>query len=288
VRVIAIIAAYNEKRFIAASLENLFRQGVEAYLIDNSSTDQTIAIAQRYLGRGLIGIESFPRPKGMYSWQPLLKRKEQLAATLDADWFMHVDADEIRLPPRSDQTLAEAFAEAQARGYNAINFLEFTFIPTREAPDHDHPEFQRTMRWYYPFLPKSQNQVKAWRRSSGPVDLAWSGGHRVRFNGVKVYPLTFPMRHYLFLSVSHLIEKYVEKIYDPTEVRRGWHGWRNRINLERVTLPSQAELRVYTADDELDPSSPRRKHFIEEHASTRSVLTPVARAWQKRFPVSCI
>jgi glycosyltransferase involved in cell wall biosynthesis len=73
-RVIAIIAAYNEERFIAACLENLFRQGVEVYLIDNCSTDETLPIARRYLGQGLIGIESFPRTSGMYNWRALLTR----------------------------------------------------------------------------------------------------------------------------------------------------------------------------------------------------------------------
>src|SRR2546423_11089630 len=107
-RVVAILATYNEERFIAGCLENLFRQNIQAYLIDNDSTDQTVEIARRYLGRGLIGIEKLPR-NGTFGWSSILKRKEQLAATLEADWFMHVDADEIYSPPRPGITLAEAF-----------------------------------------------------------------------------------------------------------------------------------------------------------------------------------
>ena len=266
-RVVAIIAAYNEERFIAACLEHLFRQGVEAYLIDNCSTDGTVAVARRYLGRGLIGVESFPRPAGRYSWRAILLRKEELAATLEADWFMHVDPDEVRLPPRAGQTLAEALAEVDAQGYNAVDFFEFTFIPTREEPDHDHPDFQRTMRRYYPFLPWSPHRLNAWRRQPARVELAWYGGHRVRFPGLRVAPTLFPMRHYPFLSVAHFLDKYTRRLYDPAELRRGWWGWRSRLKPDLIRLPAQDELRLYTSDDELDPSNPRKQDFAEAWAA---------------------
>ena len=266
-RVVAIIAAYNEERFIAACLEHLFRQGVEAYLIDNCSTDRTAVIARHHLGRGLIGLESFPRAAGRYNWRDLLLRKEELAATLDADWFMHADADEVRLPPRPDQTLAEAFAEVDRQGYNAVDFFEFTFIPTREEPDHDHPNFQQTMRRYYPFRPWSPHRLNAWRRQPARVELAWYGGHRVRFPDIRIAPTRFPMRHYLFLSVPHFLAKYVRRHYAPAEVKRGWHGWRSRVQPDLIELPAQAELRLYTSDAELDPTNPRTQDFAEAWAA---------------------
>lgn len=247
-RVIAILATYNEERFITDCLEHLFGQGVEAYLIDNCSTDRTVTIAQRYLNRGLIGIETFPRA-GMFSSRPILKRKEQLASTLEGDWFMHVDADEIRLPPRSNLTLAQALAEVDAQGYNAVNFMEFTFIPKQESPDHDQPNFQQTMRWYYPFLPWFPHRLNAWKRQSDPVELSWSGGHCGRFPELCMYPESFRMRHYLFLSVPHAIHKYVEGRYDPEEVAARWYGWRAKSRPEMFKLPTQRELRSYITDD---------------------------------------
>ncbi len=81
-RVVAILATYNEERFIASCLENLFRQGIHAYLVDNDSTDETVAIARRHLGRGLLGVENFPRD-GVYRWSSVFRRKEQLAAALE-------------------------------------------------------------------------------------------------------------------------------------------------------------------------------------------------------------
>lgn len=282
-RVVAILASYNEERYIVGCLEYLFSQGVEAYLIDNSSTDRTPEIAERYLGRGLIGIETFPRESGTYRWRPILERKEELAATLDADWFMHADPDEIRLPPRSGITLAEAFAEVDGKGYNAVNFFEYTFVPTREEPDHDHPNFLSTMRHYYPFARSFPFQVKAWKKQPVRVALAKSGGHRVSFPNQLIYPESFKMRHYPFLSVEHALAKYLGRSYDPEELRRGWHGWRSRLAAERAQLPSQTGLNVYTSDDELDPSNPRTEHVtqswvrLEEAPEDKRTSTPVSR-----------
>jgi glycosyltransferase involved in cell wall biosynthesis len=260
-RILAILATYNEERFIGGCLEHLFAQGIEAYLIDNQSTDGTVAIASRYLGAGLRGIEQFPRD-GVYRWRQILRRKEALASELPADWFLHLDADEVPLPPRSGQTLAEGLAEADASGYNAVEFSEFTFVPTREAPDHDYPDFRRTMRWYYPFAPTDLHLVRAWKRQAVRVDLATTGGHVVRFPGWRLYPRRFRLRHYIFLSREQVVRKYVGKVYDPEELRDGWHGWRATLAAQDVRLPSRAELRTAFVDEDLDASSPRTTHWL--------------------------
>lgn len=263
-RVVAILATYNEERFIAACLENLFRHGIQVYLIDNDSTDQTVDIARLYLDRGLLGIENFPRD-GVYRWTSILRRKEQLAATLEADWFMHVDADEVFTSTRPGVTLAEILAGVEEQGYNAVNFVHLTFIPTVEAPEHDHPQFQETMRWYYPFMPTFPHLIRAWKRQPAPVELAQSGGHLVNFPGRHLYPETFPIRHYLFLSMSHAVRKYVLKSYDPAEVQNGWHGWRATLTPDMLKLPSQSELSTYVSDHELDAANPRTRHcFFDE------------------------
>lgn len=260
-RVVAIIATYNEERFIGGCLEHLFDNGVDAYLCDNESTDRTVEIATGYLGRGLRGIETLPRD-GTYRWRQILARKQQLGAEMDADWLLHLDADEIPQSSRAGQTLAEAFAEADAAGYNAVEFRELTFVATREAPDHDHPEFRRTMRWYYPFEPRPLHLVRAWKRQPA-VDLVSTGGHQASFPGRRISPRPLFLRHYLILSREHMLRKYVRRRYDPAEVRKGWHGWRAKLTARKIRLPSQAELR-FTADDaDLDTSSPRRRHCIE-------------------------
>ena len=172
----------------------------------------------------------------------------------------------MRLPPSGRPTLIDALTEADAQGFNAVNFFEFTFVPTREAPDHDHPRFQRTMHWYYPFLPAFPNRLNAWKRQPERVELAWSAGHQVRFRGLQMFPESFPMRHYLFLSVPHAIEKYVDRRYDPQEVAAGWHRARTRLRPELIRLPSEVELRRYRGDGPLDSTSPRTQHYLFDEA----------------------
>jgi glycosyltransferase involved in cell wall biosynthesis len=262
VRAAALIAVYNEARFIEGCIEHLVEQGMHVYVIDNASEDDTADIVRRHLGRGVIGIETMPR-SGVFKLRDVLRRKEELAMTLDADWFMHCDADEIRLaPPRFAPTLAEGFAEAVRRGYNAVNFQEFTFVPTRESPDHDHPRFRETMHWYYPFLPSFPHRRNAWQKQAERVDLVTYAGHRVVFPGLRMLPEPFILRHYLFLSAEHANRKYGARRHDPEALALGWHGWREAYTPQTLELPSADELRTYVSDDALDARDPRTRHCL--------------------------
>jgi glycosyltransferase involved in cell wall biosynthesis len=259
-RVTAILSSYNEERFIAGCLTHHIAHGLSVYLLDNDSTDRTVEIARTFLGKGLLHIERHPR-HGQYDWQAMLERKAALASTLDADWFLHVDADEARLPPRGHATLVDAIRQVDAQGYNAINFAEFSFVPTVEEPDHDHPRYVETMRYYYPFKTDSRHRVNLWRRQP-VVDLASSGGHAVAFPGRNISPENFRMRHYLLLSKEHARHKYVERVYNPDEVAKGWHGARARLLADDIRLPSSAMLRHYISDDDLDPTDPEHQHQV--------------------------
>jgi glycosyltransferase involved in cell wall biosynthesis len=260
-RIIALIAAHDEARFIGGCLDHLHEQGVEAYLCDDGSSDDTVAIASRRLGNGLLAVERLQRD-GTYRWRRLLARKEELASELTADWFLHLDADEIPLPPPGYATLREAFTAADAAGYNAVELAELTFVPTREAPDHDHEDFRRTMIWYYPFASRPLHLVRAWKRQPRRVDLATTGGHAVGFPDRRIFPQQFRLRHYLFLSPEHARQKYERRRYDASELQEGWHAWRSSLRVASIQLPSQAELRVARSDDELDPSTPRTEHCV--------------------------
>lgn len=278
-KIVAILASYNEQRFIRGCLDHYLRQGIDVYLLDNDSTDNTVEIAQQYLGRNLIAIERIPR-NGMFQTQKILMRKEELADEIEADWLMHADPDEIRVAPNSTQTLAEAIAEVDKKGYNAVNFMEYTFLPVRESSDHDNAEFQKTMRWYYPFAQRHPHRLNAWKKQNRrwpgakaflrelvrnhrlppSVNLRDSGGHLVQFPGIKPYPVDFKLKHYIVLSLDHAIQKYVKKSYDPTET--GAHGWRATVKEHEFLLPSQSQMRLYTSDDELDPRNPLKEHLL--------------------------
>jgi hypothetical protein len=147
--------------------------------------------------------------------------------------------------------------------------MEFTFMPTREAPNHDHPDFRETMRWYHPFLPFEPHRLTAWKKQPARVQLAWSGGHIVRFPDICPHPKLLGLKHYLYLSKAHAAEKYCRRQFKPAEVAYGWHGWRAQVRRSDIVLPPAADLRYAESDTELDASSPRTRYFIEDQVVAR-------------------
>lgn len=262
-RILALLATFNEERFVRACISHLVRQGADVYLIDNESADRTVELARTFLGRGLVGIETLPR-FGMFSLRTQLRRKEALADRINADWYLHLDADEMHISPDPHRTLRDELEAADASGYNAVNFLEFAFVATREEPWHDHADFARSMRRYYPFEPTTPHRLNAWKRQGAPVDLAGTGGHVVQFDGLRASPRNLWMKHYLYLSREHAMEKFVRRRFDPSEVADGWYGFRPRLTDDTLRLPSNDETRFMAEDDVLDPSEPRRTHLLDD------------------------
>jgi glycosyltransferase involved in cell wall biosynthesis len=280
-RIVAIVTTYNESRYVRACLEHYRKNGVEVYILDNESTDGTRDIVKEYLNENVIALEVVPR-RGYKDWKSMLCHKESIADRIKADWFMHADIDEIRLSFDSKYSLAQAVELVDKEGYNAINFMEYTFIPTLESPDHDHGDFMHTMQWYYPFLQRYPHRVNLWKKQARhwpgikaklkdlysnrrlltpSVNLHSSGGHQVKFEGLRMFPTDFKMRHYPLVSREHAIQKYVQ-IRNSPNAPSGYHGWRGNIAEGNIVLPSQSQLRKYLGDDALDPANPLAEHLI--------------------------
>jgi hypothetical protein len=108
------------------------------HLLDDGSTDRTIALVERSLGRGVLGIERLADtvtdavPAG-FEWERILLRKTQLAAELDANWFIHHDADEFRESPWPHLSLHDAIRWVDSLGFNAIDFSSLDFWPVHDA-----------------------------------------------------------------------------------------------------------------------------------------------------------
>jgi Glycosyl transferase family 2 len=227
--VVAIVAAFNEEDVIAEVLEALVDDGVRVYFLDDQSTDQTLAIAERFRGRGVIGIESLPPvdPNGrhVFAWERILRRKEELAARLDADWFIHHDADEFRESPWRGLGLADAIRHVDAAGYNAIDFDVLDFRPTPADPPEE-PSVRQRLQFYDAPRPFDRLQIKCWKKTGAAVDLRSSGGHDAQFPGRAVFPLPFLLRHYPIRSQAHGERKVFRErlsLYAQAERDRGWH-----------------------------------------------------------------
>jgi glycosyltransferase involved in cell wall biosynthesis len=268
--VIAIIAARNETLYMGRCLEHLESHGVRFVLIDNGSTDDTRAIAETFRGRGLVACVDHPYP-GHYDWTGLLGLKERLARQLDADWFLHIDADEIPEPPERDRQLVAALADVDRSGYTAVNFDEFCFVPTADDERHEGTDYVAGMRHYFYFAPRPERLIRCWKKSA-MLNLADSGGHDATFPGRRLYPVNFVLRHYMALSMDHLRQKYTQqRRYAEAEIARGWHSWRPRLAQLAVRTPSPAALCDIDRDGGWDRSRPFTRHVFLPPADRQPV-----------------
>jgi len=259
-RVVALIAVRNEELYIKRCLEHLESQGIETCLIDNGSTDRTIEIAKTFSQRGVFKIDSLPF-NGTFELEEQLHYKEKLAHEIPADWFIHQDADEIREAPKPFKTLKEGIEAVDKKGYNAINFDEFVFMPTSPEESYEGKDYVKEMKYYFFLEMRSQHHIKAWKKTKNRVDLASMGGHFVEFKGIKVSPVPFILRHYIVLSLAHANEKYGTRKFPQKELARSWHIDRKDFRPNNFILPRREDMKMLSDDGIWDKTDPWKKHI---------------------------
>lgn len=269
-RVVALLTVRNEELFLTQCLEHLYSQGIETCLIDNGSTDRTLEIAKSFLNKGVLRIEQLPFT-GYFELSAILENEEKLASEIDADWFIHHDADEIRQAPQPYKTLYEGIEDADRQGYNAINFEEFVFLPTSEDESFESKDYVQEMRYYYFFQPSLFRRLNAWKNLKVAVNLSNSGGHHVEFEGQRIFPVQFILRHYIVLSRAHALRKYAGRVHSIKEaVERGWQRERASFTPAQLTFPSRDRLKLVSDDNSWDKSEPWLRH---EFLGDRPFLT---------------
>lgn len=260
-RVVALLTVRNEELYLQRCLEHLYSQGIETCFIDNDSTDRTLDIAKNFLNQGIFRIEHLPF-NGQTQLFEILKQKEKLSEEIEADWFIGHDADEIREAPFPYKTLLEGIKDVDRQGYNAINFDEFVFLPTSEIESYESKDYVKEMYYYYYFDKRPLHRVNTWKKTKNRINLIDRAGHQVLFKGRKIFPKPFILRHYIFLSKGHAIQKYgINRNYSPKEViERGWHKDRASFKPEKLVLPSKDRLKKITDNKSWDKSDPWPRH----------------------------
>lgn len=259
-RVVALLTVRNEARYMRRCLQHLRAQGVDVCVIDNDSTDDTREIAEQFMGDGVIRIERM-HYGGVFDLTAQLESQQALASEIDADWFIRHDADEIMEAPPAWDSLHSAIDALDAQGFNAVNFDEFVFLPL-EGEDFNGRDYVAEMRRYYFYEPWPLRLIRAWKKTDEPIALAGSGGHHADFDGRRLYPHNFILRHYIVLSAAHAIQKYaIERVYSEREVKeKDWHGWRARFHAGMLNLPPADAFKQLGG--EWDRSDPKTAHLF--------------------------
>jgi hypothetical protein len=225
-KVAAIVHGFNEKDILPEIVRHLNKNGIEIHYFDNWSNDGSWEIISDFQNQGMvIQCQRFPdAPTNQYCWQAQLKKTEEYASKIDADWVMHYDADEIRISPWGETTLKQGILNVDALGYNAI---DFTVIDFRYTFKNDISEYFEDKLTHFEFgrRPGHFSQIKCWK-NQGKVSLAETGGHEVCFEGRKVFPIKFLTKHYPLRNKKQSLQKiYIDRLPRFIEENKayGWH-----------------------------------------------------------------
>ena len=225
-RACAILATFNEADIIVESVSKLIAGGVEVFVIDNGSTDQTLELLNPMVGKGVVDIRSVKfheDGREVYDWTSILRLKEELSRELGFDWYLHVDADEIRYAPWPGLSLREGLDRVDHSGYNLVNFKLFNFRLTGDIGACD--DYERDMPAYSAGEHFNQYQIKAWKAHPN-IDIVANGGHIARRPDGKIYPVRFIHKHYPVRSLEHGRRKILQERkqrFSTAEKQRGWH-----------------------------------------------------------------
>lgn len=249
-KVTAIIPTYNESDIITHTIQHFINEGVDVYLLDNWSSDNTIELAKKFEGKGVIGIEKFPKehPSPYFSLKILASRIEELTLELKSDWFISNDADALKRSPWKGVNLKDAIFAADKAGYNAIDHTVLTFRPIDNSYS-TKLDLEKHFR-YFEFRKGAGQflQIRIWKNTGKPISFADSGGHEVKFKDRKVYPYKFLVKHYPILSQKHGEKKILQERkprYDPVEKEKGWHTHYHHFTKSNDFIWSKEQLNYF-------------------------------------------
>ena len=249
------MACHNEADLLNQHLPLWIAEGLEVVISDHSSNDATRAVAEAWLGRGVLTVQSLEW-LGQFSLEQQLAAKEAAIQGLDHDWVVHLDTDEWLHSPMEGETLQQALSRLAAAGANAVNFEEFVLLPlTRHLPA-EH---------YYFFEPSPQRLIRAWDRRC-QFSNRGSGGHQLMQQGetpLQIAEENLVLRHRIVRHQADARRKYLNRRFQAEEVQRGWHRNRLRLSARQLTFPDAAELEQVTHPDQrkLDRRHPHRQHY---------------------------
>lgn len=249
-KVVALMCAYNEEDITEHSIRYLLNQGIYVYVMENWSLDSTWEMLHQFVDHPLfVGRERFPKegPELTFNWLKILNRKRELSSTLEADWFIHYDMDEIRMSPWPQLNLKEAIRYVDQMGFNAIDHTVLEFMPVDNGYTGEVDFGTYFKHFDFGLRVDHFQQVKTWKNTGLPVALSM-GGHDVSFEARKVCPYKFLMRHYPVRSQAHGERKvFVDRKprWNPEERATHHHVHYDHIDTGYSFLRDPKDLKIF-------------------------------------------
>jgi glycosyltransferase involved in cell wall biosynthesis len=259
-KVAAVMVVRNERPYLGNCLRHLIDNGIDFYIVDNASTDETRdLLASEPFRKSLIGVETYPFD-GTFDWQGLVQARENAARRMDADWVLFVSADEMMHSYAPNERLCDAIARIDREGWDVIDFNEFVFLPAERDYTTDCEGYPPLHHYY--FFEKHKPRLMRARRADLEISHLDAGGHV--FSGeFALAPETFALRHYIFRTQTHAFEKYSNRVFRSDELARNWHNNRHAQERDKFLFPPVHALQ--RLDDPqsraLDLSLPRKRHY---------------------------
>jgi glycosyltransferase involved in cell wall biosynthesis len=260
-KIIAVLAVRNERKYLANCLMHLIDNGIEFAVIDNESSDDTRALLETSPFREhLVDYVMHPYP-GYFDWQGLMKAREDAALRSGADWVLFVSADEIMHSYQDGESLSEAIARVANTGVDVIDFNEFVFLPVERDYQSDIRGYQDILHYYF-FEPTKPRLMRARRRNLNVSHLA-AGGHTLSGEDFILSAESFVLRHYIFSDQGHALEKYTNRVFSKDEIALGWHGNRVGMEVESFMFPAVSKLQCLDRSDQknLDRTDIKKTHY---------------------------
>lgn len=258
-QIAAILVVRNGAPTLGPVLSHLGENDIDVYAVDHGSLDSTRRILDAHAPSPVVEITRVPFD-GAHRWKENLDLKTAIADRIPHDWVIHVDADEIMESPVEGETLRNFLERMDRAGFDLIECDEFVFVPAGESEDHSRGDFVATMRNYYYFAPR-RAMHRAIRTGTGSIDWSKSGGHNAGTAGRTLADECIRLRHYVGLSLDHLREQYLGRVFGAEELRNGWHGNRVATTPEFVVPPPRDRL-FHLETDGWRRDRPETKHLM--------------------------
>lgn len=230
----AVICSRNESEYLNNLIPYLAAEDIEVVLIDNGSADGTPDIFTTTAYPNIIEYIHVPF-EGVYDWTALLTIKASVYERLDSDWLIHQDADEILHAPNAWGLLRHSIEEANADGFNVLNFNELVMLPMNAHTEN----YITDNKNYYFFEPHPLRLMRAWRKDANLTNVT-TGGHILTGENIKVSPKKMILKHFMVRSQQHAIEKYSQRKFADGDLLKGWHGNRLALTPDMLSFPKNS------------------------------------------------